>query len=226
MPGVDETDGDSIRGRNRFFIGTGPEEGKRLLRVLHGIRRHIEFLSGPLRLPVAPDGLLLRDMSGIHEHDLAQFMRRPGCVDRRAVSARDQFRNLPGVIDMRVRQKDKIDRTGRDRQLGVFKEILSLLHPAVDKKALPAGGHKGAGTGHFMSRSDKLKFQGYSSLSDIILRRHYACERRAAAFSPQKQVNLFSFRILTSIFSSSIGTSVSMNVSPIFAGACASLPTI
>ena len=80
--------------------------------------------------------VLLLDVRGIGEHDRAEVARRRGCPDRLVVAAADEKGQAPRVIDVRVREHDRVDLVHRYRERAVLLvagEAAPLEHPAVEQ---------------------------------------------------------------------------------------------
>ena len=73
MPGVDISDGHTVKQRNLCIVSRGPEERHGLENVLRRIERNVFFVIGPLALAVAPCSFKFLYVRRISEHYVAEL---------------------------------------------------------------------------------------------------------------------------------------------------------
>ena len=116
VPGHAEFDGepvhdlDRLRKPDRLQLGESTEGiGLRIQRL----RRIVLRVSVPVGLP----GVLFLNARGVWQHEPAQILCAGGTEHTAAISLRDQPWQVTDVIEVRVRQHDRIDRRRIDREL-------------------------------------------------------------------------------------------------------------
>ncbi len=159
MPGLDE--GRGYPGRQSCRLGitdAAAEEIHAVERVEHGIQRlNLRPAIAP-GLFVPPIGLFFLQTGRIQHHQAGQLAARCGRDDLAAKTARDQQRDAPAMIEMRVRQQQVIDIPGfESERLPVFLLDLAaaLIETTVDQDALPGAFHQVTGAGHATGRPMK-----------------------------------------------------------------------
>ena len=156
MSHIGKAEADAFAGAEYFVIGIADEELDRLHGVFHGIDRFIAlsvhfslcFLVSPLRLHCL-------DMRRVAEHDIAKARSRFGGKDLPPESVVIELGQHTRVIDMRVRQKNKVDLRSGDRKFCVLIAVYTLLHTAVYQEFLLAHLQKMTAARHFVIRADK-----------------------------------------------------------------------
>ena len=104
-------------------------------------------------------GVFFLELRGVGEHDARELGRRRRAEDAAAEALRHEPRQVAAVIEVRVREHDRVDRVGADRQrlpVALAQLLQSLKQPAVDEHAMAVGveqmlrtgdGARGAETG-------------------------------------------------------------------------------
>ena len=139
-------------------VGAGYELFHDLFGVLDGIVGLGHLGAAALGLAVFPLGFLLLDMGGVAQHDVAQVHRGVGGVDRPAVAGLVQVRDAARVVDVRMREQQRLIGAGGVGQVGVFVDVAPLLHTAVDEQAVARRFQLGTAAGHFARRAQKSQF--------------------------------------------------------------------
>ena len=126
-----------VKDLHRRAVLLGFEQPHGVLGVLHGIFRFHLIPAAALCLAVFPLRLLLLDVGGVLQHDLAQVHGRVGGVNGAPepvfVDARDHAR----MVNVGVGQQDGFDFGRCTGQLGVFVHIAPLFHAAIHQKTVP-----------------------------------------------------------------------------------------
>ena len=139
MAYVSKAEADPVTHREYLVIGIFHEQFDRFYGILHSIDRLISLsVDLSLCLLVAPLRLHLLDVRRILEHDIAETGRRSGRNDLPPESVAIQFGKHSGVVNMRVRQKDKVYFRRGNRHIRVLKPVDPLFHAAVDQEFLLA----------------------------------------------------------------------------------------
>ena len=108
MSRIDKPHFDAGRRRVPFPVRQTDKQFDRTDGIIHGIQRHKFFFSGPFAFPVAPLCFKLLNMRTVTQHDAAEIICGKRGVDRPPESVRIQLRKQPGMIDMGMCQKDKV----------------------------------------------------------------------------------------------------------------------
>ena len=133
MAHIRKPDGDTVVDLDHLMITArdhGAQQALNILHVVQGLHCSVafsHFLSG------LPFCLLHLDVGTVLQHDVTQIA---GSLRGKHVAPESLFvqeRKVPGMIDVRMGQKHKIDLPCRYRQLGVFEQIFPLFHAAVDE---------------------------------------------------------------------------------------------
>ncbi len=112
-----------------------PKQGQALLRLFHRVQRQGWVMFRRLGF-VVELGVFFLQVSGIGEQNAAEVDGRGGGIDRTVKALLDQARNPAGVIEMRVGENHRIDRTCRHRQIlpvALPPFFLSLEEAAIDE---------------------------------------------------------------------------------------------
>ena len=136
MSDVDKADDDPIRQFFLLMVIRCLEQAQAVLRVVRSVDRFHHGKPGALVLTVPPLRFLFLDMGGVFQHDPAELFR---CRRRHDAAAETVFikqRKVPGMVDMRMGQQDKIDAVRRNRQIRVDPDISSLFHSVIDQDML------------------------------------------------------------------------------------------
>ena len=157
MPRVDEAHVDPFADLDKLSVIAGAKHRNGRLRVVHGIHRLDRVPSGAFCLSGEPFRVALLDMRAVTKHDLAQAAGRIRGINRPCIAVFEQKRDISGVVDMRVGQKDKFDFCGVNGDALVDENILALLHPAIDKPEMPADLDHGTAAGNLMGRAQKCQ---------------------------------------------------------------------
>ena len=134
MSGIDKPDRKSITDLDLIMILAGNEVLQYPHRIFHVVHRCHFRLTGTPRLTVSPLRLKFLNVCGILEHDVTEFT---GCLRREYLppeSVAIQQRQQSGMIDMRMRDKDIINRCRIHRNLLIHIQIRSLLHTTIHQK--------------------------------------------------------------------------------------------
>ena len=134
-------------------ILAGVEQLQSSLRVGNGIDRLHRRLTGTLGLAVAPLGLRLLTVSRVHEQNAAELGGGFGGVDLSVEALLDQSGDHAGVVNVGVGQQNGVDLSGRQRKVGIFKQIRTLFHAVIDHDVVPACLQQGSGPGDLMARA-------------------------------------------------------------------------
>ena len=102
------------------------------------VHRFIDVLTGTLGLAVLPFGLLHLDVRAVAQHDVTEVGRRLGQIDPAAKAVFAQQRQSSGVVDVGVRDQNKVKCRRLDRQILVDEYVLALLHAEIHQTALAA----------------------------------------------------------------------------------------
>ena len=160
-------------------------------RVLGRIDRLHSGTTGARRSSVHPLCVGHLNVRRIHQHDPAEILRCPCCVDFSPEPILVQLWQHTGMVNMRVRQKYHVDLSGQYWEQHVFKNVDALLHAIVDQEVSPTALQKRAASCHLMRCANECKFHGYSpSLlfrSDVFYKipLRLLCSRRAICCSSQ-----------------------------------------
>ena len=154
VAGLDERGGEAGQGRERLIVGDGDEAAQRLDGVVLVVDRFDRLPVGiVLVLAVEVLGVAHLDARGVAQHVHAEVARGGRAVDAPLEPRLDERRQRARVVDVRVREDDRVGGDGLGRQLGIARPRLvapPLVHPAVDEHA-PGGGldevHR---AGHFL----------------------------------------------------------------------------
>ena len=128
------------------------------LGVVERVDRLIRRSAGAAAFAVAPLGLALLNVRAVTQHDAAEIARLACGVNGAVEPVFEKQRQIAGVVDVRMGQKDKVDLPRRHRQLLVFKDVLPLLHAAVNKAAVIPALDECAAARNFMGRAQKGNF--------------------------------------------------------------------
>ena len=155
VPRVPETDHHVFPDLRDLVEAHRDEEPERRLRVFARIDRFDQFLAGPFVFSVLPLDLGFLDLRAVHQHDAAEIHRGLGRIDRAAEAPFVQQGQIPRMVDMRMGQKDRVDRSGIYRQVLIDVDVFPLLHAAVHQITGIAHLQIGHGTGHLMGGPQK-----------------------------------------------------------------------
>src|SRR4030088_1333907 len=109
----------------------------------------------------------LLDMRGIGQHYRTEIAGRGGSPDGFRIPFRNEVGEAARVIDMRVRENDRVEVLDRYRKLSVLVRrilSLSLKHSAVERNRVSVYMQQVTGTGHFSCCADKRYLQTASLL--------------------------------------------------------------
>ena len=134
MADVREPDRRALGHADHVPVRARPEFRQNAFRVRHRVQSLLLRPSRPARFAVFPLRLILLNVRGVPEHDLAQARRGFRRIHRAAESVLVQKRQQTGVVDVRMRQKHKRDFRRRDGHRGIFEPVAPLLHAAVHQK--------------------------------------------------------------------------------------------
>ena len=144
--------------------GDGLEPRQRFGGILFGVERQRRVMLAEAAL-VRELRVLFLQVRGVGQHQLAQVGRAAGAVHRALEALRDEPRQPAGVIDVRVRQDDGVDRLGRDRQrrpVALPQLLQALEQSAVEQDALAIDLEQMLGAGHRAGGSEKRQ-RGHAS---------------------------------------------------------------
>lgn len=118
-----------------------------------------------LRIAVAVRevGFFLLQPRAVAQHDVAEFGRGRRAIHRPAEPFARQHRKIAGMVDMRVREHDRVERVGRDRQRAPVAQpqvLGALERAAVDQHAPVAVLDQVFRAGHGFGRTEKSQFHG------------------------------------------------------------------
>ena len=158
MPGIKELRRNTVARFNRNTVVSRAEIRHQRLHVRKRIHRRIAFFARTLCPPVFPHRLGFLDMCRVGKHGGA---KTPGCRSRIYPSAEavlGEQGQFAGMVNVRVRQENKVNLRRRDRDLAVFINVRSLLHAKVDQHLFPARLQQRTGTRNLMCGAKKSEF--------------------------------------------------------------------
>ena len=158
MAGVDEAQRDVVADVHKLSDLTGTEAVDGRLHVVKVVHRFIDFLAGTLGLAVLPFGLLHLDVRAVAQHDVTEVGRRLGQIDPAAKAVFAQQRQSSGVVDVGVRDQNKVKCRRLDRQILVDEYVLALLHAEIHQTAPAAHLKIGAAAGDLVRCAEKRDF--------------------------------------------------------------------
>ena len=163
MPHVREGGLHPVKDAHGFAVGLGLEQVHGLLGIPGGVLRLHHRPPAALGLAVFPLGILLLDVGGILQHDLAQVGGGIGGVDRPPEAVFVHIGDAPRVVDVGVGEQNGLDLRRGTGQRGVLVGIPPLLHAAVHQKAMARRLHHGAAAGYLPGCAQKLQFHARTS---------------------------------------------------------------
>ena len=155
---VAEADGEVLADLHQRVIAHRAQMRDGGLGIVKRVDRLIRRSAGAPALAVAPFGLALLDVRAVAQHDAAEITGLARGVNGAIEPVFEKQRQIAGVVDVRVGQKDKVNLPRRHRQLLVFKDVLPLLHAAVNKAAVISALDERAAARNFMGRAQKGNF--------------------------------------------------------------------
>ena len=114
MPGREELDAHAATEVDGAIVAERLEQRQRAERVGLGEERLGRLVLG-VAVPVGLLRVFFLDPAGVGQHQAAQLERARRAVDAALVAGGDEARQEPGVIEVRVRQDDRVERL-RDRR--------------------------------------------------------------------------------------------------------------
>lgn len=97
-------------------------------------------------------------MRAVAQHDAAEIARLACGVNGAVKPVFEKQRQIAGVVDVRMGQKDKIDLPAATGSFWFSKDVLPLLHAAVNKAAVIPALDECAAARNFMGRAQKGNF--------------------------------------------------------------------
>src|SRR5262249_22021430 len=91
-----------------FVVSDGPQELESRPPIIDGIQRQGRLVFGQLML-VSELRLFLLKMRRIRQKDSSEIQRRRCGINRAVIALRNESRQISGVIDMRMRENNRID---------------------------------------------------------------------------------------------------------------------
>ena len=158
MPHVGKANHDVFADLDALAVGARTQQLQQslhVLQIIQRLRRGQPRALGLARLPLRVGHL---DVRRIAQHDTAEVARRLRRIYAAAKASLIQQRQPPGMIHVRVRHQHKVDGRCIHGNGDVFKNVLSLLHAAVDQTVMPADLQHGAASGNLMVCPDKSQF--------------------------------------------------------------------
>ena len=155
---IAEADGEVLADLHQLVIAHRAQMRDGGLGVVERVDRLIRRSAGAAAFAVAPLGLALLNVRAVAQHDAAEIARLACGVNGAVKPVFEKQRQIAGVVDVRMGQKDKVDLPRRHRQLLVFKDVLPLLHAAVNKAAVIPALDECAAARNFMGRAQKGNF--------------------------------------------------------------------
>ena len=155
---IAEADGEVLADLHQLVIAHRAQMRDGGLGVVERVDRLIRRSAGAAAFAVAPLGLALLNVRAVTQHDAAEIARLACGVNGAVEPVFEKQRQIAGVVDVRMGQKDKVDLPRRHRQLLVFKDVLPLLHAAVNKAAVIPALDECAAARNFMGRAQKGNF--------------------------------------------------------------------
>ena len=155
MPHVRQAYGDALVYLDALAVGARAHELERALRVLHVVQRLCGRLAPALPLAGFPLRVGHLDVRAVAQHYLAERACCAACIYQPAVAVLIEQRQLAGVIDVRMRQKHKVQLSRRDGERFIDKKILPLLHAAVNDALFVADLYVGHAAGDFVRRAQE-----------------------------------------------------------------------
>ena len=114
-------------------------------------------------MTVGPLRVFFLEVGGIGEQDPQEVHGRFGAVNRSAVTALHEQRQRAGVIDVGVRDDDRVQRRRIELEVApvpLAQLLQSLEEPAIEQHAAPAGGNEVHRAGDGSGRTEKLNGRG------------------------------------------------------------------
>ena len=158
MAHVAEADGKMLADLHQLVIAHRAQMGNGGLSIVERIDRLILRPAGAAAFAVAPLGLALLNMRAVAQHDAAEIACLVRGINGAVEPVFEKQRQIAGMVNVRMGQKDKVDIPRRHRQLLVFKDILPLLHAAVDKAAVVSALDERAAARDFVCCAQKGNF--------------------------------------------------------------------
>ena len=140
------------------MIVAGFKQFHGIFRILYSINWNDGLFPRALCFAVFPFCFAFLNMCGITQHDIAKLFGCLSSVDRIIIPGSNQCRDLSGMVNMRMCQKDRINLFRLDRDLAVHIGISPLFHTAIHKNILATRFDQCTGSGYFMGCSDKCQF--------------------------------------------------------------------
>ena len=115
VPGRQQAERGPAAGFGAFVERDGLQQVQRALRIVQRVERLRRMM---LRVAVAVReiGFFLLQPRAVAQHDVAEFGRGRRAVHRPAEPFARQHRQIAGMVDVRVREHDRVERVGCDRQ--------------------------------------------------------------------------------------------------------------
>ena len=127
MAGGDEIHLDSVGNRHGPLVADRLEQRHGTEGIGLAVERQRRRVPGEA-MAVRVGRVLFLDASGIRQHDAAQILRAGGAEHPPGKTLHDNARQVADVIEVRMRQHDRVERRGRDRQVPPV-QLAQLLEP-------------------------------------------------------------------------------------------------
>lgn len=160
VPGVAQRElhaGKDLRG---CVVRHRPHQPDCLVHVILRVQRHGRLLPGP-RMAVVLLGVHRGDVRGIGQHDRRKVDGGGMREDGSGKTTLHQQRHPPGMVDVRMAQHQRIERSGIERKcrrvafVGPAPVLLALHHSAIQQHAPACGFDEMARAGHLARRAVK-----------------------------------------------------------------------
>ena len=141
MAGVDELDVDARRHRHRAVVAARLQLRQRARGVDLRVQRQRRLVLREV-VPVGELGVLFLQASGVGQDDAAEILGALRAEHAAAEALRDEARQIAAVIEVRVRQHDRLDARRRHRQVlpvALAQLLQALEQPRVDHDARAVG---------------------------------------------------------------------------------------
>jgi hypothetical protein len=165
VPGRQQPERHAAAERRAFVERHRLQQVQRALRIVERIERLRRMVLG-IAVAVREVGFFLLQPRAVAQHDVAQFGRGRRAVHGPAKSFTCKHRKIAGVIDVRMREHDGVERVGRERQrppVAQSQVLGALEQAAIDQDAPAAVLDQVFRAGHGFGRAEKSQFHEIAS---------------------------------------------------------------